>query len=198
MKKQTFLKLMAITLFSVFFTASTTQITSAQTLRPAPSDHVHPIPLIPIVVDGIKMSPEEISKYDGQPLYYLVNDQARSEGVVYIFTTLERLIGFEEVAQSTEMSNNIMSSCTDPSAFYNDPSFGGTPLYRAPGQSANLYNIAFYAYNYNIESVKTTDCNVYTKLYGPPGQLWLACCGDTPNLNIYGWENEADYLVIDP
>lgn len=198
MKKQTFLKLMAITLFSVFFTTSITQITNAQTPVPAPSDHVHPIPLIPIVVDGVKMAPEEISKYDGQPLYYLVNDQARSEGIVYIFTTLKRLTAFEKIAQTSGKSNKTMLSCIDPSAFFNDPSFGGTPLYLAPGQSANLYNRVFYSYNYNIESVKTTDCNVYTKLYGSPGQLWLACCGDTPNLNIYGWENKASYLVVDP
>ena len=143
------------------------------------------------------MPPEEISKYDGQPLYYLVNDQARSEGVVYIFTTVKRLTDFEEVAQSTEISNKTtLSSCTDPSAFFKNTSYGGTPLYLAPGQSANLYSQTFYAYNYNIESVKTTDCNVYTKLYGGPGQLWMACCGDTPNLNIYGWGNEADYLVV--
>lgn len=197
MKKQHFLKLLVFTFFSIFLAATFTHTTLAQAPSPSePSEYVHPVPLIPIVVDGVKMQPEEISKYDGQPLYYLVTEQSEAEGVIYIFTTLEKLTNSDELAQSSKNNNNLMTSCTNTSVFYVDTYQGGRSIGLEPGDYLTLSLPAVYFLYKNIESVKTTSCNVYTKLFGSPGQLWLACCGITNDLAIYGWDNKAVAISV--
>ena len=141
---------------------------------------IHPIPKVPIVVDGVKMAPEEIAKFNGQDLYYLVNDQAR---VLYIFTTVE---GINRHANAESNSNLGLLSCDTTSDIYQNKYLSGTP----------------YSFlNNDIESVQTTTCNAYTKLFDNTNftgsQLWLADSGTTNDLGIYGWSNRAGSIRVD-
>ena len=53
---------------------------------------VHQVPNYPVIVDGVRYKPEEISRFNGQVLRFVWDEQAEEEeGVIYAFTTVEGL-----------------------------------------------------------------------------------------------------------
>lgn len=163
---------------------------------------VHPIPQVPIIVNGVKMAPEEITRFNGQALYYLVDNQARANGVVYIFTSLAGIERHIYTTQTLHQSNaSRMSSCYEFSAHYRGTYLsGGSPGYVQLGSPGASFTGPFASWNNDIESVVTTTCNAYTKLYDNTNftgsSLWLACCGTTNDLDIYGWNNRAGSMKV--
>lgn len=55
---------------------------------------VHPIPSVPVIVDGVRYPPEEISRFNGTLLQFVLTADAVQEGYMYAFTTDERLLEF--------------------------------------------------------------------------------------------------------
>ncbi len=51
---------------------------------------VHRVPAVPIEIDGASVEPEEIKNYDGQPLYYVLDEKAKREGVLRVFTAAHK------------------------------------------------------------------------------------------------------------
>lgn len=162
----------------------------------------HPIPQVPIVVDGERMEPNEIRNFNGQELHYLVNEQALSEGVVYVFTSLEMRQSFVNLA-NLQNSQIQPSACTFYPSFYQGASYTGSAMTVVPGYSRS-FSGSWSSWNNTITSVKTAAnaYSGYTKLYDSVwysgSSLWLATCGNTPNLSIYGWDNRAGSIVVDP
>lgn len=157
-------------------------------------NNIHPIPQIPIVLNGIKMPPSAVSQFNGQPLYGLVNQQAKREGVFYVFTSLEALETFANLNSPPQRVPN----CTQEGSFlYEALNFGS---YYTGVWIGGQESLAGDSLNNNIESAITTNCNVYTKLYDytdySGSQLWLANSGYTPNLGIYGWRNRAGSIRV--
>jgi hypothetical protein len=74
------LNLVLVALFSLFSIGSTLKSTFAKEIYPVDSNAINPIPLIPIVLDGVRMAPEQITKFNDRNLYYLVDERAISEG----------------------------------------------------------------------------------------------------------------------
>ena len=58
------------------------------------SSLVHPIPSVPVIVDGVRCAPEEISRFNGTLLQFVLTTDAVQEGYIYAFTTDERLLEF--------------------------------------------------------------------------------------------------------
>ena len=204
MKKRLF-SVLATIFISIFIVVANNQgIVVAQEPFPEVSQvaNIHPVPQVPIVVDGVKMSPEKITKFNGQTLFYLVDDRARSEGVVLLFTTL---MGIEEHIKSTARNlkwthaKPSLSHCTtgsQKSLLYGLDNYQSFLEDVGPDEGFNLLGSA----NNETNSVKATRCNEYTKLYDGDNltgsSLWLACCGDTPSLGIYGWNNRASSVRV--
>lgn len=172
-----------------------TSIAQGKELEEKPLN-IHPIPRVPIVVDGVKMASKEITKFNGQILYYLVDAEAKAKGVIYIFTTLEGIEGYIEGVQNAEYSHSvpILSHCntgSQTSKFYASTNYVTFLEDLGPGESMNFTG----SLNNEISSVKATYCNEYTKLYDDynlgGSSLWLACCGNTADLSVYGWNNRA-------
>lgn len=204
MKKLSLSFILVVTLLSVlvFATSSQKVLAQEQPAQDEQSESIHPVPHVPIIVDGVEMAPEEITKFNGQELYYLVDNES---DVLHIFTTLE---GITKQAEQTSVKNNEtssneqMMSCYDLSAFYQGTYLsGGGPWFVQSGSPGASFTGAYAFLNNNIESAQTTTCNVYTKLYDNTNftgsQLWLACCGTTNNLGIYGWNNRAGSIKVD-
>lgn len=199
MKTRNLLVLMFVMAFSFITVAVSNQevLAQAQSQQDEPAEIVHPIPRVPIVVDGVKMKPEEITQFNGQPLYFILDEQAKSEGTVYIFTTIE---GISEYAKTDSRQTKLAaSSCNEPSIVYKGYSLTGSSLAPGPGAVYDFISNPWLAgWANTMSSVKTTTCNVYTKLYDGGSQLWLATNGQTNNLGIYGWDNRADKVSVDP
>ncbi|MCA9944099.1 MAG: hypothetical protein KC449_11490 [Anaerolineales bacterium] len=204
MKKLSLSFILVVTLLSVlvFATSSQKVLAQEQPVQDEQTENIHPVPQIPIIVDGVKMAPEEITKFNGQELYYLVDNES---DVLYIFTTLE---GITKQAEQTNVKNNEISSsnqmmsCYEYSAFYQGTYLsGGGPWFVKSGTQVSFGSGPYAFLNNDIESAQTTTCNVYTKLYDNTNytgsQLWLACCGTTNNLGIYGWNNRAGSIKVD-
>lgn len=165
---------------------------------------IHPIPLVPIIVDGVRMAPEEIKKFNGQELYYLVNDESKAQEVVFIFTTLE---GIETAAALTAGNDGLeggMYTCVTPTDVWKDVDFQGDHLYLgiSPTYGTGSGSFGGTSWDNNVESVHTTTCNLYTKFYDTTyysgSQLWLASNGWTSWLVPYGWDNRAGSWKIEP
>lgn len=52
-------------------------------------EEIHQIPKMPIKVDGVIYSPEEIARWNGQPLFYILDSKTKEDGVLTIFTKEE-------------------------------------------------------------------------------------------------------------
>lgn len=55
---------------------------------------VHPIPSVPVIVDGTRYEPEEISRFNGTVLRFVITSDSAREGHMYAFTSDEGLQEF--------------------------------------------------------------------------------------------------------
>jgi hypothetical protein len=55
---------------------------------------IHPIPSVPVIVDGVRYEPEEISRFNGILLRFVITSDSAREGRMYAFTSDEGLQGF--------------------------------------------------------------------------------------------------------
>lgn len=202
MKSRNLLSTLVMLLISLFIIANNISAQESDQAENPPI--VHQIPTIPIIVDGIKMPPEDIKKFDGQPLYTVVDNQTESENVLYIYTTLDEVNKHVELSvQKDESLEDVKASCYVHSRFYINTSYGGNYLSLQPGDGVSLKYDPYALFDNNIESVKTTSCNVYSVLYEGyfyigGSQLWLLNNRNISDLSIYGWANRASYVKIDP
>jgi hypothetical protein len=54
------------------------------------------VPELPVVLDGIEIAPEGISRFDGKPLFYVADDEAATKGFIRVFTTETRAETFRQ------------------------------------------------------------------------------------------------------
>jgi hypothetical protein len=98
-----------------------------------------PIPAVDLVVDGKRYRAEDIRKFDGQALNFVANEKAAKEGVLYAFTSRQRLKAY------LEREHALPSEATKPEAapahlswdyysyFFEDDSYDGKYLRLYPG-----------------------------------------------------------------
>lgn len=141
------------------------------------------IPPVDIVVDGKRLPAKAISKFDGKPLNFVMNEKAEKEGVIYAFTSRKLLKAYLQ-------KENAMPSVNPPaneangaqhlsweywSYVFEDSYYGGKYLYKTRGYGyRNLADIKRRCYilwcdswDNAISSVMTTS-NGKTVLYSGP------------------------------
>ena len=186
---------------------------SATTLTPAEmksstsqdADIVHPVPEIPINVDGVLYAPEEISRFNGQVLFYVLDQHTEREGVMVAFTSEKGLMEYLKEQWSWEPGSGAgggvqLDSDSYWTVFYSDAYYAGSTIISAPGAAiSNLGNIS-PGWNDRISSVSVSTGAAWATLYVDINyggdQLWMQRGTEWGWLLFNGWDDRASSLKV--
>jgi hypothetical protein len=177
---------------------------------PVSDDIVHPIPQMPIVVDGVRYAPEEISQFNGRVLRYVLDQHSQSEGVIYAFTTLEGLTqyfkdqwGWEPTSPSARsLGTGIVRPMSDSywTVFYADAYYAGSTILSAPNAAISDLSTVSPGWNDRISSVQVSTGAAWATLYADTSyggdQLWMQRGTEWSSLAGNGWDNRASSLKV--
>jgi hypothetical protein len=166
--------------------------------------NVHGVPKYPIIVDGVRYKPEEITRFNGQPLITVVTEQTDREGVLYIFTTEKGAKDYlssqslSEGGQTLQIDDNTIQMAGCPSPF-SDKTLAWQ-VTNCSGGSEAYYNGA--SCRNTIYPPQQVDgiSSVVTISNGHQTKFWdnSSCTGSSlvlpsgikfPDLGVYGWNN---------
>jgi hypothetical protein len=197
-------------------TSDEVNLTTAQTpaqmeaATPASDDIVHPIPQMPIVIDGVRYAPEEISQFNGRVLRYVLDQHGQSEGVIYAFTTLEGLTQYLKAqwgwapgsSSARSMGSAIVRPMSDSywTVFYADAYYAGSTILSAPNAAISDLSTVSPGWNDRISSVKVATGSAWATLYADTSyagdQLWMQRGTEWSSLAGSGWDNRASSLKV--
>ena len=177
---------------------------------PVSDDIIHPIPQVPIVIDGVRYAPEEISQFNGRLLRYVLDQHSQAEGVIYAFTTLEGLTqylkdqwGWEPTSPSMRsMKSGIVRPMSDSywTVFYADAYYAGSTILSAPNAAISDLSTVSPGWNDRISSVKVATGSAWATLYADTSyagdQLWMQRGTEWSSLAGSGWDNRASSLKV--
>ena len=177
---------------------------------PVSDDIVHPIPQMPIVIDGVRYAPEGISQFNGRVLRYVLDQRTQSEGVIYAFTTLEGLTqylkdqwGWEPASANTRsMGTGIVRPMSDSywTVFYADAYYAGSTILSAPNAAISDLSTVSPGWNDRISSVQVSTGAAWATLYADTSyagdQLWMQRGTEWSSLAGNGWDNRASSLKV--
>lgn len=162
--------------------------------------NVHKIPKYPVIVDDVRYAPEEITRFNGQPLVMFANEQVEKEGVIRAFTTEEKA---QEFVSSLKMMaldiNAIPRSQLGITLVFKDINYGNKIDDGSCGEAWNLTGSDDNA----ASSVITAHCSSgsYTKLYDnynlSGSSLWITTGFDPDDLRDYGWNDRASSYEVE-
>ncbi|MDA8217873.1 MAG: hypothetical protein M0Z94_09690 [Dehalococcoidales bacterium] len=174
---------------------------------------VHPIPNYPVVVDGVRYQPEEISRFNGRALRFIWDKKSAAEGVIYAFTTaqgLERYLKEQwnwspsakpptagSSATLAEPSAIIGPESVDPywTLFYEHDGFDGNSIRLEPGACFGDLTSWPAGWNDRISSLKVATAASWTVLYEDimmsGSQHWEQSGVERPSLSPFGWNDRA-------
>lgn len=190
--------------------AATQTPAQMEAAAPVSDDIVHPIPQMPIVVDGVRYAPEEISQFNGRVLRYVLDQHSQSEGVIYAFTTLEGLTqyfkdqwGWEPTGPSARsLGTGIMRPMSDSywTVFYADAYYAGSTILSAPNAAISDLSTVSPGWNDRISSVQVSTGAAWATLYADTSyggdQLWMQRGTEWSSLAGNGWDNRASSLKV--
>lgn len=135
-------------------------VLQAQQKAADPDSTNHPVPSVPLKIDGVKHKPEDIKKFHGKDLFSVIDEHSEAEGALYVFTSKQK---FEAYLESNRHLNTASTSRIKPlhsnqfdsnSYFYEDITYHDSFLrLHAGGSHADLRAIAW---NDHISSLKAT------------------------------------------
>ena len=160
-----------------------------------------------IIVDGVRYAPEDISRFDGQILRYVLDERGERVGVIHGFTTVEGLMqylkeqwGWEPA--TVEAAPVVLQLDSDSywTVFYENNNYGGSTLSAAPNVVIpNLGNIS-PGWNDRISSVKVATGVAWATLYADNDyagdQLWMQRGTEWSSLSGSGWDNRASSIKV--
>ncbi|MGD8501574.1 MAG: hypothetical protein PVJ86_13055 [Phycisphaerales bacterium] len=127
------------------------------------SSTVHTVPALPVVVDGVRYEPEEISRFNGQVLRFVADERTGREGVIYAFATVEGLEKYlkeqwdwppsqeSQESEKSEISNTSILIVEWPK-FYQHWWYGGDRLEVKPGHGVE--DLGIVGFDDEISSLK--------------------------------------------
>jgi hypothetical protein len=200
----------ALTSDEVSLAAATQTPAQMEAAAPVGDDIVHPIPQIPIVVDGVRYAPEGISQFNGRVLRYVLDQRTQSEDVIYAFTTLEGLTqylkdqwGWEPTSTSARsMGTGIVRPMSDSywTVFYADAYYAGSTILSAPNAAISDLSTVSPGWNDRISSVQVSTGAAWATLYADTSyagdQLWMQRGTEWSSLAGNGWDNRASSLKV--
>jgi len=160
---------------------------------------VHEVPPCPeIIIDGTAYKSEDIHKFDGQQLGFIVGN----DGILYAFTTQEGFQNFKQTQMINAVPGNgssggiILSIDNIYSHYYWDWYCGGSVI--SLDYRYSLANLAF-GWDNAISSLEVArSCNA-TRLYDYAnfgGDYFEALAGTTYNVLLFqGWNDRASSIL---
>jgi len=151
---------------------------------------VHAIPPCPVIIDGVKYKPEDISLFNGKRLRFI----AGKDGSLYAFTTPEGLEQFQvENRPSSAVPNNYSNFYRD--AFYSGESFGLLPGCGCP-------TLSQMGFDKSVSSAKATTAAAWSYLYdltNYQGDSFAMPGGSNYSMLIFqGWNDRASSVYVSP
>jgi hypothetical protein len=193
-------------------TFDTARMTPAQmeVVAPHNASVVHPVPKLPIVVDGVRYAPEDISHFNGVVLRYVLDDRDKSEGVMYAFTTVKGLTTYLKDQWGWQPASAVTAGAADTAVqpandsywtvFYDDAYYAGSTLLTAPGAVIPDLGAISPAWNDRISSVQVSTGAAWATLYADINyggdQLWMQRGTQWPWLASNGWDNRASSIKV--
>jgi hypothetical protein len=175
-----------------------------------PAPLVHRVPRVPVFVDGVLLKgPHEITRYNGSPLYYTPL-RTPSSLALAAFTKWERMLAEAPMlTRGLVLGETVIpaeSHCAEPPDslpeqvfFYEDADESGDSLSLQP----NFYYpdlsdvrhgfLGLGNWDHIISSLSWCRWDVFM-WDGPNGTgsaIWLPAGCNTPNLDVFGWNDRA-------
>jgi hypothetical protein len=145
------------------------------------------VPTVPVLVDGVLYSPEELEKHGIKVVRFLLDEESEAKGTLRGFTnaaSLQEFLVKQGRMPTDEPQSPRAASC--PSYFYEHWYYGGNWFNMHAGSAYPWLG----SWNNRISSVSTT-CASWTVLYSLPfyvnQQLWIGRYTNVPELGRYGY-----------
>lgn len=179
----------------------------AQQKAADPDSTNHPVPAVPLKIDGVKHKSEDIKKFDGKELYSVIDEHSEAEGVLYVFTSKQKFEAYLEenghlnTASTGDMQLLHNNESDIHSYFYEDINYNDSSL-RAPAGASyeDLRNVSNNSWNDRISSVKATPWGAGTYLYTnvdfDGSALFIEARHDRADLRDYGWNDRASSINV--
>ena len=151
---------------------------------------VHAIPPCPVIIDGVKYKPEDISLFNGKRLRFI----AGNDGSLYAFTTPEGLEQFQiEIRPSSAVPNNY-------SNFYRNVLYSGESFGLLPG--CGYRYLSQIGFDKAVSSAKATTAAAWSYLYEQTnyqGDSFVMPGGSNYSMLIFqGWNDRASSVYVSP
>ncbi|WP_164014617.1 hypothetical protein [Pyxidicoccus trucidator] len=167
-------------------------------LRDAPREDLEPdsdpsfLPDLPILVDGVKYTAQQIEAQDIHLSHYVLDTRSEAMGVVQGFrTTGDLTTYFDSTGQFPSEKPTAArgaTPCWTGTMYYEHPSYVGSYLGLAPGLGFSYVGSRM---NDRISSLKSTPCGSWTALFEHAGfrghVLWIGKGVNVSYLGNYGW-----------
>lgn len=165
---------------------------------------VHQVPDYPVIVDGVRYEPAEITRFNGQVLRFVGDERAQKEGVIHAFTTvagleqyLQEQWGWPSSQESTTADAQIAGFWTN---FYEHWWYGGAVFGSAPGVGWPDLRVAPAGWNDRISSVQVATEASWATLYEDVNfggaQFWMQSGSNYPVLWWHGWNDRASSVIV--
>ncbi|NMO22069.1 hypothetical protein HPC49_35930 [Pyxidicoccus fallax] len=168
----------------------------------------HATPKVPIVVDGVRLPPEAIQRFNGQPVIYLMNEESQEGGFVYVFSTHQKLRAHLEArGKMPRLDGGDVSAMDEtPAIFYADPGLTGWEIRFSRGTEVpNLTSHSvnwFWNWNDQISSLAAANVGTYTVLYQNSNywgtEVWTAAGTSRYDLGWINYDNQASSIRVLP
>lgn len=171
---------------------------------------IHGIPKYPITVDGVRYEPEEITKFNGQPLHTYWALDSEKEGVLHFFTTKEGIEehlrarypdfkGFPDpssLTQSSDETDSDLGILTLTSNFYKNTYYGGDYFHLYPDQAKWCL---IGGWSNAISSLYCSAdggwCNNYDLCFFGGSYLGIQAGSSIPALSVFGWNDKINSIL---
>lgn len=153
---------------------------------------VHVVPEVPVIIDGVRYKPGEITLFNGQRLRFVVD----TDGVLRAFTTVKGLEQFiaEEFGQPASRGVELLSLAYG--RFYEHIYYSGWALWVGPG--IGISDLGFF--HDKISSVQVdqgiTAGVLWEHEYFTGSYFWVSGGSSYPSLVPYGWNDRASSLMV--
>jgi hypothetical protein len=184
---------------------------------------VHKVPEVPIVLNGAPAAPEEVLKYNGKPLFYVLDDRSIKEGVIRIFTDEQQANAYREKAEAESslvpsIDKGARTAATEGftakiviyeelnyRGYTNSFALGNTDLYDLSRYNFDCNWLGYNCHNMNnkISSIKCDQMpKHWTVLFSAVGyqgsQMWINPGANRAYLSSYGFNDITSSIGFVP
>lgn len=162
----------------------------------------HVVPKASILVDQVELAPEEIHRFDGVALYFLVCRRRDGQLLPQALSTKEGFfdqLGECRQGRSSFIVQEAPARAEAGVAFFEGPRWSGAPYFLAPGQSFVLDQTWWDDRITSLRGFGTgTMVTLFENADFSGSSLTLSTDLGWPDLSVLGWQGRASALVVWP